>query len=138
MKTSNSLHRTWRPKTLSGLFLPRVWLKSTSWIFIVRGRSVFRVLIVMKKSSQKISPKKIPPKKFPQKNSSQKNSSQKIHPNNFSQKIHTKKSSQKIPRNFFKKSNENPKIFLILNIFWKYPIPYIALRGRKPFRACFI
>ena len=43
-----------------------------------------------------------------------------------------KNSSQKfLP----KKSPKFPKKFLR---FWKYPIPYIALRGRKPVRACFI
>ena len=59
-------------------------------------------------SSQRIPPKKILQKKF-------------------SQKIPTK-NSQKISKHFLNK-------FLR---FWKYPIPSIAIGGRKPFRACFV
>ena len=57
--------------------------------------------------------------------------------------------SQKIPQNFqrnpqkmlkySKKIQEFPKHSRITKKFprfWKYPIPYIALGGRKPFRAC--
>ena len=46
---------------------------------------------------------------------------------------------QRIPTEFPKKSQKIPqKIRLPKKFlrFWKYPIPYIALRGRKPFRAC--
>ena len=72
---------------------------------------------------------KNPPKKFLPKNSSKKflpkNSSKK-----FSQKnIPPKKSFRKIPKKFQTISQKNPK-------FWKYPIPYIALRSQKPFWAC--
>ena len=54
-------------------------------------------------------------------NNLNKNFSKKILPNN-----PPKESSQKISTQFLKK---------ILK-FWKYPIPYITLRGRKPFWAC--
>ena len=54
-----------------------------------------------------------------------------------------KNSSMKIPNKFPKKSKENPKIWKKIQTisqkilrFWKYPIPYIALRARKSFRAC--
>ena len=54
------------------------------------------------------------------KKSSKKNSSQKI-------LLKISQQIQKISKQFLKN-------FLR---FWKYPIPYIALGGRKPFRACF-
>mgnify|MGYP006975828853 CR=1 FL=1 len=66
------------------------------------------------------SSQKIPPKKFSQKNP----------PKKSSQKIPLKKFSWEIPKNFLKK----PRNFLTI---WKYPIPYIALGGRKPFRVCY-
>ena len=71
-----------------------------------------------KKSSQKILPEKILPK-------------------NFSKKIPPKKSQNfpKIFKNFPKISKQFLKKFLR---FWKYPIPYITLGGRKPFRACLL
>ena len=40
-----------------------------------------------------------------------------------------------------KKNQEFPKHSRITKKFprfWKYPIPYIALGGPKPFRACFV
>ena len=95
------------------------------------------------------------------------NSSQKISPKKFLQKNSAKKIRQKyplgkFPENFKKKSTEISKIkyknsknspttfkkikekfqtisnpnFKFLR-FWKYPIPYIALGGRKPFWACY-
>ena len=76
-----------------------------------------------KNFSQKISPQKFLPKEFVPKNSSKTNPQKKF------LKKFLKKYSQKIP----KKS----KLFLKkLPRFWKYPIPYIALRGLKPFWAC--
>ena len=57
------------------------------------------------------------------KNSFQRIPPKKILPKNFSKKIPPKKSSKMIPQKFLR--------------FWKYPIPYIALGGQKPFRACF-
>ena len=78
---------------------------------------------------------KIPPKKFLPKKFSQKIPPKNILPKNSSQKIHTKISSQNIPKKIQKISKKFLKKFLR---FWKYPIPYIALGGRKPFRACFI
>ena len=82
-----------------------------------------------KSSSQKAPPKKILLKKFLPKHFYQKNPPEKFLPKNFSQKSLKKFSQQiqKISKQFFKK---------ILR-FWNHPIPYIALRGRKPFRACF-
>ena len=92
---------------------------------------------------------RIPPKEFLQKQSSQKNPpknpSKKILPKNSCKIFPPKNPSekfQKIP----KKSKQFPKIFqqflkkLLKKFlrFWKYPIPYIALGGRKPFRACYI
>ena len=64
-----------------------------------------------------------------------KNSSQKIPP----EKILLKKSSQKILKKISKqkkskKNLKNPNNFQTIS--QKIPIPYIALRGRKPFRAC--
>ena len=110
-----------------------------------------------KKSFQKKSLKKNLPKKFLPKKSSQKISPQKI-----LQKIPPKKSFGKIPWKFQKKIHRNfqnqiqkfqkfpnnvqkdkKKFQTISNPnfkflrFWKYPIPYIALGGRKPFWACY-
>ena len=44
------------------------------------------------------------------------------------------KNSQRISQKFPKKIQKIPKKF---PRFWKYLIPYIALKGQKPFRACF-
>ena len=66
------------------------------------------------------SSQRIPPKKFL--------------PENFSQKNPPKKFLQKILNKIQKCSKQIFKQFLR---FWKNPIPYIALRGRKPFRICF-
>ena len=86
-----------------------------------------------KKSSQRIPPKEFHPKnsiqRIPPKEFHPKNSSQKILPKKFLQKNSSKKSSKRIPKKFQATSQK---------IFWKYPIPYIALRGRKPFRACLL
>ena len=68
---------------------------------------------VNKEFLQKNFSQKNPPKKFLQKNSSKK----------ILQKIPPKNSSKKIPKKIQKR-------------FLKYPMPYIALRGRKPFQAC--
>ena len=54
------------------------------------------------------------------------------------------KSSQWIPKEFPKDSQKVQKKFSLnspqyppkIPIFWKYPIPYIALRGQKHFQAC--
>ena len=51
----------------------------------------------------------------------------KIFPKNPSKKYLQKNSPRKNP----------PKKIQKILWFWKYPIPYIALGGRKPFRACF-
>ena len=76
---------------------------------------------------------KNPPKKFLQKNSSKKISPKKFLPKN-SQKFFLKNSS----KNSLKKSLKNCKQFLNKFLrFWKYPIPFIALGGQKPFWACF-
>ena len=80
-----------------------------------------------KKSSQKNPLKKNLPKKF-----SQKNTPKKFHQKKILQKI-LQKNSKKIPNKFQKLPKQFLKKFLR---FWKYPIPYIALRGQKPFRAC--
>ena len=45
------------------------------------------------------------------------------------------KNSQRTPKELPKNSPQNAKTF---PRFWKNPIPFIALRGRKPFRACLI
>ena len=85
------------------------------------------------------------------------NSFQIILPKKFSQKISLRKILQKILRKnslriskknpkkiqkfpkFFPKIQKMSKQFLKKFIrFWKHPIPYIALGGRKPFRACFV
>ena len=79
-----------------------------------------------KNSSQKNSSQKNSPNKILQKNSSQKNP-----PKNHSKKF--QKIPQKSPKNQKKKKIQT----ISQKSFWKYPIPYIALRGRKPFRACF-
>ena len=83
-------------------------------------------------TNQRIPLKKILPKNPPKK----------ILPKNFSKKINPKKSapkksSRKIPKEISIKIPKSSKQYLkkILR-FWKYPIPYIALRGRKSFRAC--
>ena len=54
------------------------------------------------------------------------------------------KNSQKIPKEILKNSpkiqgfpKNSQKIPKKSPRFWKYPISYIALRGQKPFRACF-
>ena len=73
--------------------------------------------ILPKKSSQKIL-LKILPKKF----------SQKIPPKNFKK---NSKKFQKNPPKFFKQFLK--KILKKFLRFWKYIIPYIALRDRKPF-----
>ena len=73
-----------------------------------------------KNSSQTIPPQKILPKKFLQNNSSKKIPPKKILLND----------SKKIPQNIQKISKQCLKKFLR---FWKYSIPYIALRGPKPF-----
>ena len=86
----------------------------TSFCFSIKSWQNHQPVDFQKNSSQKILSK----------NSSQKKSSQ---------KIPTKKPS-KIPKNFIKMSTN---FLLKILRFWKYPIPYIALRGRKPFRACF-
>ena len=90
--------------------------------------SALRQNLPKKISQQKILTKnfskKIPPKKFLQKN--------------FSKKIHTKKFPQKFQKKFQKNSKEfwtiSPKFKDFENT---YLIPYIALKGQKPFRACF-
>ena len=62
------------------------------------------------------------------------NSSPKILPiNTFEKKILQKNTSKKSPKKIQKISKQFFKKFLR---FWKYPIPYIALGGLKPFRAC--
>ena len=52
------------------------------------------------------------------------------------------KNSRRIPEEFQKNSQEFPKnsqkIPKKIPKFGKYPIPYIALRGRKPFQACYL
>ena len=97
------------------------------------------------KTNQFQCKQRIPPKEFLPKKSSQK-SFQRIPPKKFCQKNSSKKSSGKIPKKFqkkfqkkqTKKFQKNSKQFLQNFLrFWKYLIPYIALRGRKPFRACF-
>ena len=50
-------------------------------------------------------------------------------------KYFSRKYSQKIHQKNWKISKQFLKKFLR---FWKYPIPYIELRGRKPFRACWM
>ena len=40
--------------------------------------------------------------------------------------------------NHWQFSKNSTKISKKIPWFWKYPIPYIALRGRKPFWACFL
>ena len=55
------------------------------------------------------------------------------------QRIPPKKSFQKIsPQKFLPKNlpGNSPRILKKFQRFWKYSIPYIALRGRKFFRAC--
>ena len=97
------------------------------------------------------SPKKIPPTnflqkilpKFSPKNSLPKNSSQKIPTKKFLQKNQLKKfpnnsqtiskKFQKFPQKILKSSKQ---FFKKILRFWKYPIPCIALGGRKLFRAC--
>ena len=64
---------------------------------------------------------KISPKKFHQKNSSR--------------KIPPKNPPEKFPKNFKNKSKEIPKNS---QKFSKKIITNIALRGRNPFRACFL
>ena len=87
------------------------------------------------KSSQKILSEKSS-QKNPHKKTLPKNSSKKIPPKNSS-----KKSLRKIPWKLQKNSIKIPKIykqFLKKFVrFWKCPIPYIALGGRKPFWASF-
>ena len=63
--------------------------------------------------------------------------------NNANKEFLTKSSLQKIPPKKFLPKESSKKIQKISKWFlkkflrfWKYPIPYIALRGRKPFRAC--
>ena len=81
-----------------------------------------------KKSFQKNPPKKI---------------RQKISLKKFLQKNPLEKSSRKIPKQFHKNSFQKnfqtiSKQFLKpLLRFWKHPIPYIALIGRKPFLVGF-
>ena len=81
----------------------------------------------LKKSSQKILPKKfslkIPPKIFVPRNSWQQNYLQKNPLKKFLPKNSYHKIISKIPKKFLR--------------FWNYPIPYIALRRRKLFRACY-
>ena len=77
---------------------------------------------ILTKKVPKNPPQKILPKDPP------KNFSQKIPPKKFGQKSSSKKSSWKISKEFRKK-------FLR---FWKHPISFIALKGRKPFQACFL
>ena len=62
----------------------------------------------------------------------------KILPKNSSQKIRQKKYLQKSPPDKFPRNSKKfKKISKKFLRFWKYPNPYIALGGRKPFRACF-
>ena len=71
-----------------------------------------------------------------------------IHPKHFCHNLLSKNSSKQIsPKKFLpENSKKNPKkirkiskkILKKLLRFWKYPIPYIAIRGRTPFRAFFI
>ena len=65
-----------------------------------------------------------------------------ILPKNSSQKFLPKNSSPKNPPKKFQKFPKDPKNlkqFLKKFLrFWKSPIPYIALGGWKPFRACWI
>ena len=120
-----SLRRT--SKDLKFFLLPSLieWDKITpkSWqkhqFFVNFYQVILPKEFLPKSFSQKTPPKKIRPhKKFLSKNSS-KNFSK-----NISKKIPQK--IQKMLKQFLKK----------LSRFWKYPIPYIALGGRKPFRAC--
>ena len=97
-----NLRRT--SKDLNSCPPPSFFIETKSWHTIVNKE------FLPKNSSQKKSSQKNPPKKFLPENYSNKNS-----PEKFPKKI------QKIPKQFMKK-------FLR---FWKYPIPYIALRGEN-------
>ena len=108
------------------IFLPsfsietKSWQKSKSWQTINPFHIQITLTMSWKNSSQKVHPKKTTPKKFLQKKSS-KNIPPK-NPQKFPPKI------QNISKQFVKK----------IIRFWKYTIPYIALRGQKPFRACLL
>ena len=94
-----------------------------------------------KNPPKKFLPKTSSPKKFLQKNPTKKFLQKKFLPKNSFINIPPKKSSKKFPQKFPKNSKKFPKKFpssfskKFLR-FWKYWIPYIALRGRKPFRTC--
>ena len=102
---------------LSSLLLDKILTKTK----ILTDKSI----PMYKEFLPKKSFKKNPPKKFLQKNFSKK------FPKNLKRKI--PKNSRKFPKKIRKISKLSLKRFLG---FWKYPIPYIALRGRKPLRAC--
>ena len=106
-------------------------LNSSSFLLAFRQNLDKQINSPKKQSSQKSSPKnplKInPPKKILLKKSFQKISPKKFLQNIFAKKF-LKKSFRNIPKNFQTISQKIPN---------NLKIPYIALRGRKPFRACF-
>ena len=128
-----SLHGTSKdPNSCPSFLFPSFFIETKSWQKhqsisdsnkLVDFNNINKYFL--KTSSQKNLPKKI---------------LQKILPKNPPKEILPKRSSQKNPKPP-KKIQEKSKKFQNNSSnsswFWKYPIPYIALGGRKPFRACF-